>query len=124
MTMTQRQIDDAQDDLDAERHQPKSIDDIDLDVRGRCANCGQSIPKQPTHVYAVRLLLNSGARRWHYSTPIDKRDAVREVRELKSTGHEAVVLRVDEVEEHKRQVEAARRGKKKMAPATPSKRRR
>lgn len=126
MTMTQRQIDDAQDDLDAERDQPKSIDGIDLDHRGRCANCGQAIPKHPTHVYAVKLLLGSGEHRWHYSMPVDKRDAVRESNELKATGHEAFVLRADEVEQHKRQVEASRRNKKKMpgAPAAAPKRKR
>src|SRR5574337_710312 len=41
----------------------------------------------------------AGARRWHYSVPLDKRDATREANELKMTGHEAIVLRVDEVEE-------------------------
>jgi hypothetical protein len=128
MTMTQRQIDDAQDALDAETSRPKLLDieDIDLDAHGRCANCGQAIPKRPTHCYAVKLLLGSGERRWHYSVPLDRRDALRESNELKATGHETFVLRVDEVEQHKRQVEWARKNKKK-APAlakTPTRRRR
>lgn len=128
MTMTQREIDDAQDDLDAENARSKllDIDDIDLDEHGRCSNCGQGIPRRPTHCYAVRLLIGSGARRWHYSVPLDKRDATREANELKMTGHEALVLRVEKIEEHKREVAAARKSKKTtLAPrAKPARRRR
>lgn len=115
MTMTQREIDDAQDDLDRKIEAARAA--------GRCHACGQALPKQPTHCYAVKLLLGSGERRWHYSVPLDRRDALRESNELKATGHESFVLRVDEVEQHKRQAEWARKNKKKM-PASSAKPRR
>lgn len=81
MTMTQREIDAAQDALDEETQQKC------------CPACGQSLPKSKlTHVYAVKMKLGSGFFRWHYSTPVTKAEAEREARELKATGHEALAM--------------------------------
>jgi hypothetical protein len=90
--MTQRQIDEAQDELDARAAE-----------RDRCPECGQALPKKPAEpfVYAVKLRFGDGYLRWSYSLPVTKVEAEREIHDLKKTGHEAIAMTLDDATAHK-----------------------
>lgn len=89
--MTQREIDDAQDELDAETERK----------RKRCVTCPEcghefSLQPAPTHVYRVKVLMGSGARRWIYSEPVSKVVAEAQALELRSTGWQAEAMTIED----------------------------
>ena len=85
---------------------------VSLNLIDRCFECGQPLPQKPTHVYAVKVRLNSGAEKWLYSDPLTQKEAERNAVELRATGYNARAMTTYDAE-NERQTRAAKAGKKR-----------